>query len=572
MGDETPSPTPWATTPYTPTGAVEHFHGCLRMRLAGSFSGTNAFPVDGAGDREYREYLSGVVATAFIPLGVVLVFMIPFYWMFLCYRCGCCYDTFYRRFPACLCCSSERGEGCLRTGHPKNHPLLARVTLLVLFCVIIGLNAGIDNARLELSDSALKVTEILDEVSDMMASLNDYAIEMNATAGKISTYASNLGCTDDYSDETSSIGEASDTIAEYAVLISEQIGDLPHDMAQMSDTISENRDEYVNWAGLALAALALLYAVFGLIGAMCIEGKVPLARCATGFLALTNAFGVLVLIIIAVLLAAELTAGIVLGDFCAADGGPSNALVSVMQSQTDDDSEAIEIMQFYATCQGTNPMSTYLDTQQEAVTNMTDILDTYKDLFIHSSMCCDSSYDTNDIDPDTVGDSCTFYSSSNPDACTPNTACDYDGGSANGGCVAAGGCTNSSYTSVVNEIEYLALDDDGPLVGFFSEFECAKVNPRLAKLVNEVMCDSLTESLWWMVAVHISVLVLIYLVMLVSSFARQVIYEANAKSKDDDVTEEIKGIYPKATKNSTNADGTPSKSTRLVNQFYVDAY
>ena len=30
-------------------------------------------------------------------------------------------------------------------------------------------------------------------------------------------------------------------------------------------------------------------------------------------------------------------------------------------------------------------------------------LDSYKDLFIHSTMCCSSSYDTNDIDPDTVG-------------------------------------------------------------------------------------------------------------------------------------------------------------------------
>ena len=220
-------------------------------------------------------------------------------------------------------------------------------------------------------------------------------------------------------------------------------------------------------------------------------------------------------------------------------------------------------------------MSAYLDTQQEAVTNMTNILDSYKALFIHAAMCCDSTYSTDDIDVDTVGDSCTFYSSSNPDKCTTGMVCDGNPGyatSGDGGCVAAGACSNASFTGIANEIAYLALDDDGPLVGFFSEFECAKVNPKLAKLVNEILCDSMAESLWWMVAVHISVLVLMYLVMLLSSFARQVIYEANMKSRDDDLADEMKGVYPKATANTTKADGTPGKSTRLVNQFYLDAY
>jgi len=60
----------------------------------------------------------------------------------------CCHDTFHRRF-GCMCCSSAKGEGCLRNGHPKGHPLLARGVLLVSFCLVIGLNVGIDNVRLE---------------------------------------------------------------------------------------------------------------------------------------------------------------------------------------------------------------------------------------------------------------------------------------------------------------------------------------------------------------------------------------------------------------------------------------
>ena len=77
---------------------------------------------------------------------------------------------------------------------------------------------------------------------------------------------------------------------------------------------AENGDTYVNYAGLALAALGVLYAVLGLLGTLCFEGKQNPVRCATGWLATTNAFGVLMLIIIALLLAGELTAGIVLGD------------------------------------------------------------------------------------------------------------------------------------------------------------------------------------------------------------------------------------------------------------------
>jgi len=537
------------------------------MRVAGVFTGAKSFPVDDPAD---TDYYASVAATAFIPLGVVLIFMIPFYWTFLCCRNGCCHDTFYRRF-GCMCCSSAKGEGCLRNGHPKGHPLLARGVLLVSFCLVIGLNVGIDNVRLEVSELLLKVSELLDGVSDMMSDLNDYALDMNVTAGKISSYASALDCADDYSDQTESISDASGTIAEYAVLISDSIGTLPRELGKMSDNIAENGDTYVNYAGLALAALGVLYAVLGLLGTLCFEGKQNPVRCATGWLATTNAFGVLMLIIIALLLAGELTAGIVLGDFCAADAGPLNALASVMESQVDDD-EAVGMMSFYATCQGTNPLSAYLDTQQEAVTNMTDILDSYKDLFIHTNMCCDSAYDTDNIDPDTVADSCTFYSASNPSACTTNSVCDYSGGTNNGGCVAAGGCSNTSFTGIVKEINYLAIDDDGPLVGFFAEFACSEINPKLAKLVNEVMCDNVVESLWWMVAVHISVLVIMYLVMIVSSFARQVIYEANMKGRDDDLSNEMKGVYPKATANTVDAEGVPTKSTRLVSKFYKDAY
>ena len=437
------------------------------------------------------------------------------------------------------CCWGENGEG-FAGPHPKNH-WAGRIVLFSLFALIVGLNLGINNVRLELNEGSIKVSELLDDVADMMTNLNDYATDMDTTATAISDYADDLNCNSDYSDQTDSIGDAADVISEYAVLISDQIGDLPDTIADLSDSITTQGATYINQAGLALATLGILYAVFGIFGTLCYEGKSRILRCSSSFLAFTNAFGVLMLIIISVLLAGELTAGIVLGDFCAADVGPSNALVAVMRSQTDDDNEGIDLMDFYATCEGTNPMSVYLDVQQEAVTNMTDILDDYKDLFIHENMCCESTYSTDDIDPDTVAASCTFYSASNPDACTTDSVCDYNGGTNNGGCVAAGGCSNTSYTGIVNDITYLAIDDDGPLVGFFSEFECAEINPKLAKLINEIMCDSLIESLWWMTAVHISVLVIMYMVMVMSSFARQSIYDSTLDK--DKEAEDVKNNY-----------------------------
>eukprot|EP00618_Florenciella_parvula_P001559 CAMPEP_0119544018 /NCGR_PEP_ID=MMETSP1344-20130328/54479_1 /TAXON_ID=236787 /ORGANISM="Florenciella parvula, Strain CCMP2471" /LENGTH=548 /DNA_ID=CAMNT_0007588457 /DNA_START=113 /DNA_END=1759 /DNA_ORIENTATION=+ len=520
----TPSPTPWATTRYEATGAVDHFHASARV------SGTNEFPIDDPTD---VDYYVGVISTAFLPLAVVIIIMLPCYWSFLCCRNRCCHSK------KC-CCKGEDGEG-FAGAHPKNH-WAGRIFLFGCFALIVGLNLGINNVRLEVAEGSVKVTELLYDVSDMMTDLNNYALDMNTSASMITFYAKNMDCDEEYDSETDGIGDAADVISEAALSISDQISDLPDTIEDLAESIENEGAAYVDQAGLALATLGILYAAFGIVGTLCFEGKSCFFRWSSTLLAFTNAFGVLMLIIIALLLAAELTAGLVLGDFCAADVGPSNAFVAIMQSQQDDDNnEGVELIDFYATCQGTNPMTKYLDAQQAAVTNMTDILDEYKDLFIHENMCCDSSYDTDNIDPDTVAASCTFYSASNPSACTTDSLCDYNGGTNNGGCVAAGGCLNASYTGIVNEINYLALDDDGPLVGFFGEFECAEINPKLAKLINEIMCDSLVESLWWMVAVHISVLILMYIVMCLSSFARQAIYESTLDK--DQQAEDVKENY-----------------------------
>ena len=70
------------------------------------------------------------------------------------------------------------------------------------------------------------------------------------------------------------------------------------------------------------------------------------------------------------------------------------------------------------------------------------------------------------------------------------------------------------------------------------------MNPQLAKLVNEIMCDSFIESLWWMAAVHICVFVLMFLVMLMSSFARQVVLEAASEEATEKGGGDMKGVMP----------------------------
>jgi hypothetical protein len=373
-------------------------------------------------------------------------------------------------------------------------------------------------------------------------------------------YSNSLECSDDYASETDAIGDAADTIAEYAVIISEQIGDLPTEAQDMADLIAEEGKVWVDRGGMALALLGIIYSVFGLLGTMCYQGQKDPCRIASCLLASTNAAGVLMLIIIALLLCAELLVGLSLGDFCAADVGPSNALVAMMESQVDDD-DATGLFKYYATCDGTNPMNEYLDIQQEAVTNMTTILDDYKDLFIHDTMCCNASIadggtsiSTDDLDVDKVDRMCTFYSSSNPDACTADTLCDYNGDSVadDGICAAAGGCSNTSYAGIVNDITYLAIDDDGPLVGFFSEFACSEINPKIATMVNDVMCDDLVASFWWLVATHISVLIIMFFTMIWSSFARQVVMEVNMEQSEDK-NGDMKGVIPDGPKHT----GTP---------------
>lgn len=143
----------------------------------------------------------------------------------------------------------------MRTGHPSNRPMLARGVLLVLFSLIIGLNLGINNVRTELNVGATKMSELLDDMSDMMYDLKTYALEMNSTAALISYHANNLGCSDDYADQMDAIGDASETIAVNAVLIADQIGDLPETLADSSDSVGDDGEAFINQAGLALAGL-----------------------------------------------------------------------------------------------------------------------------------------------------------------------------------------------------------------------------------------------------------------------------------------------------------------------------
>lgn len=269
-------------------------------------------------------------------------------------------------------------------------------------------------------------------------------------------------------------------------------------------------------------------------------------------MAMTNAFGVLILIIISLLLAAELFAGLAIGDFCSADIGPSNALVSIMDQQFLNDDEALSLFDYYVTCDGTNPMDDYLESQQDAADNITDILTDYQDLLIADTMCCNSSVVSSDdysLDPDVLSGQCTYYSSSNPNACTDGAVCDYASGTNNGLCTSGGGCSNSSFHGIVDNVDYLAFDDDGPLVSFFGEFTCANINPVISTIVNDVVCDDLVTALYKLVATHMAVLIMTYLVMMYSSFARQVIIEAHPNDDPDDMYKnsvkenELKNVY-----------------------------
>lgn len=525
----TPAPTPWVTTPFEVTTAIDRVRS-LRVY------GDDEFPAD---DPENEDYWIGVVVAAAMPLVWAGVIFPLCYWWFLCCRNGCCKIFKCCPCPCFRCCCAEKHEGCrANLVCIRGAPLRARFMLFIGFAIIIGLHGGLLYGFNSLTSASDKVSDSLVDVGDVFTDLDSYMQDWSDSAYDLIEAANGLNCTEEYASELGD--EVKDLGWEMANLSSsviDLIGDLPDKAYDLSDKVSGN--EY-GWLVITPLAIGFLFAAVGLLGTICFESADK--RCckfASSCLLIGNCIAIPLMFCVCVLLSAELLIGYPVADFCAR--GPAETLADLAVSQFDDGQDFTEVLTYYTSCSGENPMQEYYDDGVAAAENVTELLDDYKDVFISESLCCETSWvqsygdDLASADPDELEANCLFYGSN---GCTVDNFCTYNGSATSGLCSAGAACDNSSYVAMHEEIDYILLDEDGPLNNFYSTFECATINPILEKLLSHALCTDTMDGLYYLIGTHAAVVALMSTTLIFSSFVRQAILRADV---DDSESHSYKG-------------------------------
>ena len=529
----TPSPTPFATMPFQPTFAVDAFHGMVRL------SGGSTF------DYEDTNYWLGITYSSALPVLLTILF-IPLYWMFLCCRggwwakccCFCNYGWTKLCFSVCSCCKpccenkdgNEKSCNIQREIFPQK-PRLAKAVLAIMFGALGGTNIYIITAGESLLGGIRNTASLLSDLGHEFVVLQTYAMDLNASAEIIVSNANNMGCANGTSSEVAedAVVSMGGVLRSASLSILELLDGLPERLDDWKYEVRDRGIFYVNMGTIAMTSLGLTYSAIGLLGTLCIElPKYGLCgRCSTSLLAIANILALPLLLIFAIMMMVELTIGFPLADFCAA--GPSNTLVSGLEDVFGISSTITTTFAYYTQCSGTNPFQSYYDQSVTAADNITGILDEFKNLFISTDLCCGNSSLVEASSPvSELTVSCDFYPSSAKASAVGcflrGNYCNYDSGNNNGVCVDGGRCSNSSYTAIVNQVDYVAAEADGPLNMFYIAFGCAKMNPLFVKLLNIIMCTDLTEALYYLVGSHGATLAMMALCMLFSSFMRQTLW------------------------------------------------
>lgn len=542
----TPSPTPFATTPFEPTFAVDEFHEMVRLY------GGNTFAFDD------RDYWYGISVSACLP--VILVFLfIPIYWIFLCCRTGCCANCccyfqyewtkscfkHYCCFCPITCCAKMDEEDVkrnIRHDICQGKGLEARAVLFIMFAFLAGINIYITTAGDALISGMKNTADLLSDVGEEFSDLQSYAQDLNSSSTIIIANARGMDCSSGTSSDVAeqSVETLGKVIQAAALAILDILDGLPEKLDSWADFVEERGIKYVNMGVIAMAALGLVYAAIGLVGTLCFERHNDrccslnfFLRASTNFLALANIVACPLLVIFAVMLMVELYIGFPLADFCAA--GPANTLVTGLQDAAGDSSFVTTTFSYYTQCSGTNPFKSDYDTMAASVDNITNIMDEYKKLFVSVKLCCDGSSSVDESSAaESLYASCDLYyntaKASTADCSVSGQTCDFSTGST-GFCIDGGGCSNTSFVAINNEIDTVFADSTGPLGLFYSAFGCANINPLFAKLLNTILCSDLTEALYYLVFSHGCTLSMMAICMILSSFMRQTIWKGPQKEE-----------------------------------------
>jgi hypothetical protein len=404
-------------------------------------------------DTDYQKGLGGVFALAMV-FGFL---MIVSYWFFM-----CCHNVHWLCgkgmlgciFRKCNCCSNKKSFGT-RTQ--------SKIALCIMYSIVFIAAMSSWYGRNHFQDGVAKMGESLGDVATIFEDITDAGNEFVAEANAFSTLT-NIGAVCYDNDESKDIlVTMSDAFSEAANAVGGKLDGLSDSVREMQNTMTDSGSTLVDAAVAAITALFVLVAFLGILG------TVTGSRTILGF---ANFLGVIILIVMTILIAVELTLSVVLADFCGMGTGPNHNMIALAnetmggEGQTDN----LEIFTYYVTCEGTNPLG-------QPLSDMKDFADI--------------------ISMQTRGLGTVYL---------PNPIAR---------------CNNDHMIKFYSPTDGINKDIQATLMKIETSVGCSAITPILVKVTHDAICDSLVSGLYslWMAQAVASFFLLISLVY--AAFVRE---------------------------------------------------
>jgi hypothetical protein len=317
--DETsPAPTPAADSLY-----VNNLHDFPR----GPYSA--AFDIN---DAEYQHGCAFIFATV-IAVAVLLILIYVFFLFARC-CCKCCQisDASMRNHEA----------RCGATGQRMCLFLWLLLTMVLMCCSYIGRNEFIEGVE--------RLTDASDSLGDIFSELNTQGDLLVDAASDLNTTIAGISCESPGDDDP--VAE----FAGYATAFLTAVNAL-NDMWDGLDTKFYDIGEVFEERGPQFVDMGVM-AIVMLVGFVCVIGVLAdlLSNCPGGWLLfnLASLIGILVMLILTVIIALELTMSVVISDFCSA--GIDQSFLDVMQNDIGLEDETLKLVTYYVSCGGVNPL------------------------------------------------------------------------------------------------------------------------------------------------------------------------------------------------------------------------
>ena len=357
---------------------------------------------------------------------------------------------------------------------------------ILISIVPIGYMLGIYDTGRAFEQSADELVSKIQALGDVFTKLSDYASDVNSTGLSIVADANSFQCSNGSSAESAALSLVSqgEQIVSAATILSTLAGDPASKCFLAATEFESNGRVWLEYYGYPIAegmvALFTLYTVLIFFGALCCQGRTAFAFIgevsvgSTTSIAFGNFLGPLMMLVIAAVLCGSLATGISIADFCAA--GPARSLNAVSADVFGTNSDTTRTIQFYTGCAGTNPFAAYYDDIVDSTSNISRVLNVSQTALVS--------------------------------------------------------CNRSSFNSVQTLNDNL-VSASGPVQSFSEASKCPRINSMVSDFLNEELCTDLVQALCYLALISMPSLFSIYVVMFVSSFARQILFEESEAYEEE---------------------------------------